>query len=140
MINLKNIEAGGKTEFKALDEGWYGLKVSEAVVKPTSKGGKMIETTFNIVEPENLNNRKVWNNFNLGATSLWALKNFLEKAGSDIINEENISEADIAKAMKGLEVDGYLVPDKTNTGKPINRVANYKERKDTPVSVNQHFQ
>ena len=101
MVNFNKVETGNIKS--ALPEGWYAVQVAKAELKETKNGPKtMINTEFNIMSPAKYDKRKVWNNFNLGSNSLWALKIFLEKAKSDLLDKGDVNEDTIAAAMTGL--------------------------------------
>ncbi len=126
MIDFKNIDTGSiKT---ALPEGWYTVQVAKADLRESKNGPKtLINAEFNILSPEKYDKRKVWNNFNLGTNSLWALKTFLEKANCDLINKGDVDEDAVAAAMPGLVCKAYLEPDKDTKGDPRNKITNWKE-------------
>lgn len=134
MINFNDVETKNTDGFASLPEGWYSLQVTDAILAQTQKGGQMIKTTLKVLGPTHAG-RLIWNNFNLGATSLWALKGFLEKAGSDIINRDNVSESEIATNMVGLRIDAYLEPDSTTNGNPTNKIKNWRESASKPVAA-----
>ncbi len=126
MINFKEVETGGS--FDSLPEKWYTIKVEEAELANTKNGpNTMIKVKFAIVSPAKFSKRKVWNNFNLGAKSLWALKVFLESAGIDPNSLGEVSEQTIADQMEGLVVDAYLEPTTTTTGNPSNNITNFRK-------------
>ena len=101
MIDFNKVETGNIKS--ALPEGWYTVQVAKADLRESKNGPKtLINTEFNIVSPVKYDKRKIWNNFNLGAKSLWALKTFLEKANSDLLNKGDVNEEAIAVAMPGL--------------------------------------
>jgi len=126
MINFTNVETGNvKT---ALPEGWYVVKVVKAELQDSKNGPRtLINTEFNILSPAKYDKRKVWNNFNLGSNSLWALKTFLEKAKSDLVNRGDVDEDAIVAAMPGLVCKAFLEPDTTPSGDPRNKITNWKE-------------
>lgn len=133
MINFDKVETGNvKT---ALPEDWYVVKVVKADLRDSKNGPKtMINTEFNILSPAKFNKRKVWNNFNLGSSSLWVLKTFLEKAKSDLLEKGDVNEETIAAAMPGLVCQAYLEGDTDQNGDPRNKITNWKEVDDTAVS------
>jgi hypothetical protein len=135
MVNFKNVETGNvKT---ALSEGWYTVKVVKADLKDSKNGPKtLINTEFNIVSPAKFDKRKVWTNFNLGPKSLWALKTFLEKAKSPLLDKGDVNEDTIAAGMPGLVVMAFLEGDVSPNGDPRNKITNWKEvEAEDPSSV-----
>ena len=126
MVDFKNVETGNIKS--ALPEGWYTIQVAKASLVDSKNGPKtMINTEFNILSPAKHDKRKVWNNFNLGTKSLWALKTFLEKAKSDLLDKGDVNEEAIADAMPGLSCQAYLEPDVSPSGDPRNKITNWKE-------------
>lgn len=126
MLNFNNVETGNIKS--ALPEGWYTIQVAKADLRESKNGPKtLINTEFNIVSPAKYDKRKVWNNFNLGAKSLWALKTFLEKANSDLLNKGDVDEETITAAMHGLVCQAYLEGDSSPSGDPRNKITNWKE-------------
>ena len=133
MIDFKNVETGSIKS--ALPEGWYTVQVAKADLRDSKNGPKtMINTEFNILTPAKYDKRKVWNNFNLGTNSLWALKTFLEKSNSDILDKGDIDEETIAAAMPGLTCQAFLEPDANPSGDPRNKITNWKESGTAPTA------
>jgi len=131
MINFTKVEtAGTKT---ALPEGWYTVHVAKSELRESKNGpNTLINAEFNILSPEKYNKRKIWNNFNLGTASLWALKTFLDSSGSDLLNKGDVTEQVIADSMVGLTCQAYLEPDSAPNGDPRNKITSWKSM-DTPV-------
>lgn len=125
MINFNNIKSDIKKT--SLPETWYSIVCNNTKLKSTAKGGQMIVAELDITSPANFIKRKVWNNFNLGESSLWVLKKFLNVSKCSIIEQGDVSEQTIADVMVGLTCDVYLIPDVTNNGTPTNRIKNYAE-------------
>jgi hypothetical protein len=126
MIDFKSVDTGSIKS--ALPEGWYTVQAVKADLRESKNGPKtMINTEFNILSPAKYDKRKVWNNFNLGTNSLWALKTFLEKANSDLLNKGDVDEETIAAGMPGLTCQAFLEPDASPSGDPRNKITNWKE-------------
>jgi hypothetical protein len=126
MIDFTKVDTGSIKS--ALPEGWYTVQAAKADLRESKNGPKtMINTEFNILSPVKYDKRKVWTNFNLGTNSLWALKTFLEKANSDLLNKGDVNEETIAAGMPGLVCQAYLEPDTSPSGDPRNRITNWKE-------------
>ena len=134
-IDFKTIPSGGTKT--ALPEGWYGVQVADAELRETKNGpNTMINAEFNIIEPSKYAKRKVWNNFNLGITSLWVLKSFLDASGSTLSQQGDVKEENIVQAMPGLSCDVYLEPDVTTKGDPRNKITNYRaSQNNQPTQV-----
>jgi len=136
MINLKDIPQNNS--FDSLPENWYTIRVEKAELADSKNGpNTMIKVQFGVVSPAKYSNRKVWNNFNLGSKSLLVLKNFLEAGGIDTDNMANISEEDLINTRNNLVGDGYLEPSTTITGKPSNKITNYRKTSETTKSSGQ---
>ena len=120
--NMKEVKDDG---FAPIPEGLYNVVVDKAELTTTKDtGNPMIKATLK-VQDEPFKNRLVWDNFILTSTALWKLKSFLDAAGSNVSEGENVSEADIINAMKGASVAAYLEPKEYN-GKISSNVKNYQ--------------
>jgi hypothetical protein len=134
MVNFNEVDTGNVKA--ALPEGWYTIKVAKADLRDSKNGPKtMINTEFNILSPAKYDKRKVWNNFNLGAKSLWALKTFLEKSKSDLLDKGDVNEEAIVAAMPGLACQAFLEGDSTPSGDPRNKITNWKEIEAAEVAA-----
>ena len=119
---MKEVKDDG---FAPIPEGLYNVVVDKAELTTTKDtGNPMIKATLK-VQDEPFKNRLVWDNFILTSTALWKLKSFLDAAGSNVSEGENVSEADIINAMKGASVAAYLEPKEYN-GKISSNVKNYQ--------------
>lgn len=133
MIDFEKVDTGSIKS--ALPEGWYTVQVAKADLRESKNGPKtLINTEFNILSPAKYDKRKVWNNFNLGTNSLWALKTFLEKTNSDLVNKGDVDEETITAAMPGLVCQAYLEPDVSPSGDPRNKITNWKESGTAPTA------
>ncbi|MBC8409979.1 MAG: DUF669 domain-containing protein [Rhodobacteraceae bacterium] len=122
-----NFKETGKTSggtFDPLPEGRYNVQVEEATLTTASTGTEMIKSTFIVTEGE-FKGRKLWNNFTLTQKSLVYLYNFMKAAGSTVIDQEDVDEAEVATSMKGLIVSAFVESTTTNTGNPTNKISKW---------------
>lgn len=129
MTGLNFKKAGEESgQFESLPEERYELKVTNAELKTASTGTEMIATTFEVVSGK-YKNRKLWNNFTLTPKSLVFLHQFLKKAGSKIIDQEDASAEAVIAEMVGMRVSAMATPAKTNQGNPTNTLSNWQASK-----------
>lgn len=122
--NLKEVKNG--EGFDPIPEGLYNVIVDKAELTTTKDSGNpMIKATLKVQDAP-FKNRLVWDNFVLTPNALWKLKSFLDAIGSKVAEGENVTEADILNAMKGVAVAAYLEPRMSDAGKASNNVKNYQ--------------
>jgi len=124
-LNFKKTGEEATTSFEALPMGRYNLKVEDATMTSASTGSKMIVTTF-VVTDGDYKNRKAWNNFSLMPKAMVFIYQFLKAAGSNLITEDDVEPADLAKVMIGMEVSAYTEPGVTPAGNPKNTLTQWK--------------
>ena len=120
-INLQAIKTGGEP----VAEGRYTVTVEKAELTTSAKGNPTINVTFKI-EDGAFAGRLLWDNFTLISNSLWKLKGFLEAANSNLVEETNASELEIAQRLEGLRVSVFATPGLTNTGNAKSNLSDYK--------------
>tara|TARA_Y100000034_G_C6852159_1_gene386691 strand:- start:81 stop:509 length:429 start_codon:yes stop_codon:yes gene_type:complete len=123
-LNLKETGKSSGGTFEPLPEGRYNVRVEDSSLTTASTGTQMISTQF-VVTDGDFKGRKLWNNFTLTAKSLVYLYNFLKAAGSTLIDTEDIAEAEVATAMKGMVASAFVEPTTTNTGNPTNKIGKW---------------
>lgn len=134
-INLKDVPSG---EFTSMPENWYGIKATKTeLTVAASSGNQMIVTEFDVISPPEYAKRKVWANFTITPKSLWFLNTFLESAGSDYAGQDNIDPDELAEKIVGMTCEALLIPDVSNTGKPVNVVKNFRKFKVTTQTTSQ---
>ena len=124
-INFKKIGEESAKSFEALPLGRYNLKVEEAELTKASTGSDMIAVTFVVTEGD-YKNRKAWNNFSLVPKAMVFVHQFLKAAGSDLIDQEDVTPNDLANAMVGMEVSAYTEPGQTPSGNPKNTLSQWR--------------
>jgi len=118
-INFKDIGQNTGGDFSPLPENRYNVKVEKAEVKTASTGTKMISAEFVVTEGD-FKGRKLWNNFTLTPKAYVYLYNFLKSAGSNMINNEDIDENQVASDMVGLSASAFVETRTTTNGNPAN--------------------
>ncbi|MBC8436920.1 DUF669 domain-containing protein [bacterium] len=123
-LNFKETGKSTGGTFDPVPEGRYNVRVEEANLATASTGTEMIKAQFVITDGDH-KNRKLWNNFTLTQKSLVYLYSFLKAVGSDAIDQEDVSEADLAASMKGMVASAYVEPTTTNTGTATNKISKW---------------
>jgi hypothetical protein len=119
-INLKDIKTGGEP----VTEGRYTVTVEKAELTTAKSGNPTINVTFKI-EDGPFAGRFLWDNFTLVQNSFWKLKGLLEAAKSDLTQESDVSEQEIAQRLEGLRVSVFATPGLTNTGNAKSVLSDY---------------
>ena len=124
-LNLGGVK---RPEFKPLPEDDYTLVLTDIEIKPSKEANSdgehtpVAHCTFEVVEPEEFANRKIWYYQSLGAKNLEFAKVWLEALyGEPLESEISIDE----EALVGRHVTAHIkqVPNNKDSTKIDNKIA-----------------
>lgn len=131
-LNLKNAKnsAPKDGEYTPITPGRYDFVIEEATQKTSQNGNEMLEVTLKVTGPTFVN-RKLWHSLSLLEAAQIYLVRFMEAAGiSELTEKDNITVEEIATALVGQTVNGFVDIKTGTSGTPRNKVDNFK-----PVSA-----
>lgn len=127
-LNLKSAKnaAPKDGEFTPITPGRYDFVIEDAKQKTAQSGNEVLEVTLKVTGPQFIN-RKMWHSLSLLETAQGYLVKFLESAGVGALTEQdNVSVDEIAAALVGRTVNGFVDIKNSSTGVPKNKVDNFK--------------
>ncbi len=136
-LNLKSAKnaAPKDGEFTPIAPGRYDFVIEDAKQKTAQSGNEVLEVTLKVTGPQFIN-RKMWHSLSLLETAQGYLVKFLEAAGVGALTEQdNVSVDEIAAALVGRTINGYIDIKNSSTGVPRNKVDNFKAP-DNPATPN----
>lgn len=129
-INFKKVSEESNTGFDPLPENRYNITVEKAEVTTAATGTEMVKAQF-VVTDGDFKGRKLWNNFTLTPKSYVYLYNFLKAAGSKLIDNNDVNEAQVASEMVGMRVSAFVETKNNNMGNPVNTLSRFSEVEKT---------
>tara|TARA_Y100001938_G_scaffold127581_2_gene180585 strand:- start:3178 stop:3615 length:438 start_codon:yes stop_codon:yes gene_type:complete len=130
--NFKTATTDLKDGFAPVTEGRYTMAIEDAEIKTASTGTTMLQVTLVINGDGDFKNRKVWKSFALDKPkSMRYVIDFLKAAGTNVWEQDNVTNEDLIKAVKGSAgVNAYLTPGKTNNGNDITNADKFMSIKE----------
>lgn len=125
----------GDGDFSPITEGRYTLKVETATIGKAKTGTTMLNTQLVITDGD-FKNRKVWKSFSLDKPkAMRFVVDFLKALGSDIWQQDDVSNDALVADVLGKHVSAWLVPGTTNNGNPTTEASKFKDAAATAATT-----
>ena len=125
-LDFSNVTGGN---FEPLPAGDYKLEIEKVEEKTSKAGNPMLNVTFNVVDHEEYEGRKVFDLYVLTEKALWKLKDLFIAIGKDV---DGIIEFD-PQDLVGEMFIGNITVEESDGYDPQNRIKKHKKLADDEI-------